>query len=169
SSDIQLRSLIVWIVSQRLFEGVYRLLPGAGAVELDSIAKMAEHIHHRRERRFGMVVENLVNTNRFGLSFHDHRINLACAIGAAQMSQSLLTDQDVSTILLAGTFETGSEIYTIPDHCVIHPFRRTNVARHNLICVETDTDINRFLALRCSSAVVRAKLAHHGNRGTDGG
>ncbi len=104
---VGLGEFIGWIERERILEGLYRSIPFSGAVEIEAAPELVERLHHVGECFLGMVVENLDHADRLRFAFDHHLVDLAAAIGAAQLGHGELADQDMRIILLAGAFEPG--------------------------------------------------------------
>ena len=77
--------------------------------------KMVDHLHNIRECLFIVVIENLVNTNRFCFTLDDNPVDFADAIGPAQFPVCIFADQDIGVLLFTQAFQPGRQVHTVTD------------------------------------------------------
>ncbi len=70
-----------------------------------------------------MVIQDFINGHRLGLALDDDAVDLANAVGAAQFTVGIVTDQDARAVLLAGALQARRQVHAVTDDGVVHALR----------------------------------------------
>ena len=137
--NIDIGQAILGMEGQRLFERFGRLVPITGDEMFPAFLEMVHHFHQIRKRFVGVEIQNLENLDRFGLALDDHLVDIADPVSGFQLGVGVFADQQLGRILLAGAFQPRRQIDAVADHRVIHALGRADIARYDIVRIQTDT------------------------------
>ena len=165
--DVRGRQLVSRVAGKRLLEladGVNEL---ASAVIPHTLVEIAHHIHQAGETVLSVVIEHLIDTDRFSFALYHHLVDVADAVGAAQAAECIFADEDLRRVGFARAFKPRGEVHAVADQRVVHALCRADVAGDHHVGVEADAHLDRLLTALAPIAAPPPTFADHGDRRTN--